>query len=205
MNKLAANTLHIAALAASDAQAYRDLMLEAYEQAADAFTTTAEERRAEPMAWWLHRIAAPNGLTQSFGAWQTQTQTQAQAQAQAQALVGTVALEYAAKPKTRHSALVIGMYVTASARRCGAGRLLVQAALAAAAARPGVLLLRLAVTEGNAPAIGLYESMGFTTWGTEPLAVRTPEGLKGKAHMFMALPRAGAAASTVGSDGGANT
>ena len=174
--------MHITALTASDAQQYRDLMLEAYVQAADAFTSTAEERRAEPMSWWVNRISAPSGLSQSFGAFQEER------------LVGTVALEFSAKPKTRHSALVIGMYVMPPVRGLGAGALLMQAAKAAAAARPEVRLLRLTLTEGNEPAQRLYESAGFLSWGVEPQAIRTPSGHKGKVHMFMQLAGAETAA-----------
>jgi ribosomal protein S18 acetylase RimI-like enzyme len=167
--------MHIAALTASDAPQYRGLMLEAYVLAADAFTSTAEEREAEPLSWWEERIAAPSGLSQSFGAFEEQQ------------LVGTVAIEYSAKPKTRHSALVIGMYVRPSARGCGAGTLLMRALVAAAKAKPEVHQLRLTVTEGNEPAIGLYRSTGFSSWGIEPMAIRTPSGYKGKVHMTMQL------------------
>jgi ribosomal protein S18 acetylase RimI-like enzyme len=173
--------MHVAALTASDALQYRELMLEAYVQAADAFTSTAEERAAEPLSWWVNRIAAPSGLGQSFGVFQGSQ------------LVGTVALEFSAKPKTQHSALVIGMYVKPQARRTGAAKLLMQAAVAAARARTGILVLRLTVTEGNAPALRLYESVGFTAWGTEPQAIHTPAGYKGKVQMSMPLARANAA------------
>ncbi len=170
--------MHVTALTFSDAQQYRDLMLEAYVQAADAFTTTAEERRAEPMSWWVNRIAAPSGLSQSFGAFQKER------------IVGTVALEFSAKPKTRHSALVVGMYVRPHARGLGAGALLMQAAIAAASVRPEVQFLRLTLTEGNEPAQRLYESVGFLPWGVEPHAIRTPSGFKGKVHMSLRLARA---------------
>lgn len=73
--------MHIAPLAAQDAPLYRELMLEAYVQAADAFTSTAEERAREPLSWWADRIAPASGLGQSFGAFQ------------AGQLVGSVALE----------------------------------------------------------------------------------------------------------------
>ena len=167
--------MHIALLTAQDAPQYRELMLEAYEHAADAFTSTAEERRTEPLAWWVNRIAAPSGLSQSFGAFQDRS------------LVGTVALEYSAKPKTRHSALVLGMYVKPSARSLGAGALLLKAAIAAARAQTKVQVLRLTLTEGNLPAMRLYESLGFTSWGVEPKAISTPSGYKGKVHMSMQL------------------
>lgn len=174
--------MHVALLTASDALQYRELMLEAYVHAADAFTSTAEERQAEPLSWWVNRIAAPSGLSQSFGAFD------------AGKLVGTVALEYSAKPKTRHSALVIGMYVKPAARRLRSGTMLMRAAVEAACSRPEVRALRLTVTEGNEPAIRLYESIGFVAWGVEPLAISTPSGYKGKVHMSMQLPGAAPAA-----------
>jgi ribosomal protein S18 acetylase RimI-like enzyme len=167
--------MHTTLLTAAHAAPYRELMLEAYVQAADAFTSTAEERAREPLSWWVNRIAAPSGLGQAFGVFQDQ------------ALVGTVALEYSAKPKTQHAALLIGMYVRPEARRLGAAALLMKAALAAAAERPGVEIVRLTVTEGNEPALRLYRSVGFRAWGTEPDAIRTPTGDKGKVHMSLRL------------------
>lgn len=150
-------------------------MLEAYEQAADAFTTTAAERAAEPETFWIRRIADPSGLGVSFGAFD------------GEALVGTVALERSAKPKTRHKALVIGMYVRPRARGAGTGRALVSAAVDHARADAELRSLTLTVTEGNAAAIGLYRSVGFREFGTEPLAILTPSGYKGKVHMWLPL------------------
>ena len=91
--------MHLTPLDHSHVDPYRELMLEAYDLAADAFTTTAEERRAEPHAWWLKRVGAEGSLTESFGAWSKGE------------LVGTVAIEYSPKPKVCHVALILGMYV----------------------------------------------------------------------------------------------
>ncbi|MFN4161207.1 MAG: GNAT family N-acetyltransferase, partial [Stenotrophomonas sp.] len=137
--------MHIARLQASDAAPYRELMLQAYETAADAFTSTAEERAAEPDAFWTRRIADPAGMGVAFGAFE------------AQALVGTVALAFSARPKTRHKAEVVGMYVAPSARGAGVGRALLGAAIAHAGTRAGLLLLTLTVTEGNEAAQRVYQ------------------------------------------------
>lgn len=168
--------MHIAPLVATDAARYRALMLHAYAAAADAFTSTPEERAAEPEAWWVARIADPRGLSQAFGAFM------------AGDLVGTVTVEFTAKPKTRHKAHLVGMFVAESARGQGIGLALVHAALAAAAKAPGVQVVTLTVTEGNAPAITLYEACGFQTFGVEPMAIATPDGLKAKVHMWLRLP-----------------
>ncbi len=167
--------MRVQRLTPAHAGAYRALMLEAYTQAADAFTSTAQEREAEPMGWWVKRIGGEGGLHECFGGFVDGD------------LVGTVAVEYSAKPKTRHSALMLGMYVRPAARGQGAGQALVQAAIAAARQRSEVLTLRLTVTEGNAPAIRLYERAGFVAWGVEPRAIRTDVDFKGKVHMALVL------------------
>jgi len=170
--------MHVVLLQPADAAPYRALMLQAYELAADAFTSTAEERAAEPESWWVRRIADPQGMTAAFGAFE------------AEQLIGTVALEFSAKPKTRHKALLIGMYVAPAARRCGAGQALLAAALAHARGRAGTLMLTLTVTEGNEAAIRLYRAAGFEAFGTEPLAILTPGGFRGKVHMGLRLAAA---------------
>jgi GNAT superfamily N-acetyltransferase len=169
--------MHIARLQASDAAKYRALMLEAYENAPDAFTSTPEERAAEPEAFWVRRIADPTGLSVAFGAFEGTD------------LVGTVALELSAKLKTRHKALVIGMYVAPSARGAGAGRALLAAAIEYAEGREGVLRLNLTVTDGNEPAVHLYRSAGFVAFGLEPMAILTPEGFRSKVYMSRSIGR----------------
>ncbi len=156
----------------ADAPQYRALMLEAYELAADAFTSTAAERATEPMDFWIRRIDDPKHMSAAFGAFVDDR------------LVGTVTLEFSARPKTRHKAHVIGMYVAPEARGMQAGRKLLALALDHARARDGVLSLVLTVTESNAPAIGLYRSAGFEVFGVEPMAIRTPDGFKAKVHMW---------------------
>lgn len=162
----------IALLTAADALRYRALMLEAYTLAADAFTSMPEERAVEPEAWWLNRIAHPLGLCVAWGAFE------------GDALIGTVALEYSAKPKTRHKALIIGMYVREAFRGTGTAQALLAAAIAHVQARPGLRAVMLDVTAGNAPAIALYRRAGFETFGTEPMAILTPTGFKAKLHMW---------------------
>jgi len=150
-------------------------MLAAYELAADAFTSTAEERAAEPESFWIKRIADPSGLSASLGAFDGEE------------LVGTVTVEFSAKPKTRHKAHLIGMYVTPSARGSGIGRALVDAAINIARARNGVSLMQLTVTEGNDSAVNLYQVAGFEAFGVEPMAILTPGGFKSKVHMWRTL------------------
>ena len=168
--------MHVARIQASDAAQYRELMLEAYALAADAFTSTVEERAAEPDAFWVKRIADPKGLSAAFGAFEGQK------------LIGTVALEFSEKPKTRHKAHVIGMYVKPGARGSRAGSALLEAALHYAKEKEGIFVLTLTATEGNASAINLYRAAGFEVFGVEPMAIFTPGGYKSKIHMWLSLP-----------------
>lgn len=162
-------------LTAAHAQAYRALMLHGYEHAPDAFTSTPQERAAAPLSMWAGRLADPAGLQAVFGVHD------------GAALVGSVALLYSAREKTRHKGELVAMYVLAPHRGKGIGRRLVDAALAHARAREGMRTLTLTVTAGNRPAIALYEAAGFQAFGTEPLAVCTPRGYLDKIHMWCDL------------------
>lgn len=173
--------MQVTLLVAADLPRYRELMLHAYRAAPDAFTSTVEERAAEPDSWWLHRIADPSGRSLVFGAFNDGR------------LVGTVTVEFGFRPKTRHKARLIGMFVHESSRGAGAGAMLVRAALAAARERPHVRVVTLTVTEGNAPAVRLYERFGFRQFGVEPMAIATPRGFRSKVHMWLPLGESGAA------------
>jgi GNAT superfamily N-acetyltransferase len=105
-------------------------------------------------------------------------------------LIGTVALEFSSKPKTKHKALVIGMYVVPAARGKNVGRALLEAAIEHAKTREGIHSLTLTATEGNEPAIHLYHTAGFEVFGVEPMAILTPGGYKAKVHMWLPLSHA---------------
>jgi GNAT superfamily N-acetyltransferase len=165
-------TAQILVLSALDAPRYKSLMLHAYEHAADAFTSTPEERSREPDTWWVKRIADPEAMTISFGA------------VAGTELVGTVALEFSAKPKIKHKALVVGMYVMPAWRGKGLARGLLQAAIEHCVARGNIGAMQLEYTEGNEPAARLYREHGFVQFGLEPMAILTPSGFKSKVHLW---------------------
>lgn len=165
----------ITVLTEEDVGRYRALMLEAYAQAPDAFTSTLDERAAEPLSWWARRIAGANGMTAVFGAFEGQE------------LIGTVAVEFSERPKTRHKAHLLGMYVKPTVRGLGTGRKLVEAVLDYLRRRPGIASVGLTVTEGNKSATKLYLRAGFVEFGTEPMAILTPSGYKAKVHMWRAI------------------
>ena len=159
-----------------DAEAYRALMLEGYARHPDAFTSTVAEREALPLAWWEKRLdASPTAEQVVFGAFD------------GDALVGAAGVLFQAREKSRHKADLFGMYVAPAARGGGFGRQLVQAVLDEAAAREGVRIVQLTVTEGNAAAQTLYERCGFRPFGVEPFAVVLQGVYLSKVHMWCAV------------------
>ena len=163
-------------LAVPDLHAYRALMLDAYEHHRDAFTSSAAERAALPLAWWESRLAdAPDVPEIVFGAFHEGR------------LVGAGGLSFEQREKARHKAMLFGMYVAPAARQGGHGRQLVMAALAAARERAGVILVQLTVTDCNVAARSLYERCGFVAFGVEPLAVAVGPEYVAKVHMWCDL------------------
>lgn len=163
-------------LVPTDAAPYRALMLESYELHPDAFTSSVAERAALPLSWWEARLdAAPMAGQVVLGAFDGDR------------LVGAAGIEFERREKARHKAGLFGMYVAAEARQGGFGRQLVDAALALAAAREGVRLVQLTVTEGNRAAQSLYERCGFEVFGVEPFAVALGTRFVSKVHMWRAI------------------
>jgi ribosomal protein S18 acetylase RimI-like enzyme len=160
-----------------DATPYRALMLDAYARHPDAFTSSAAERGALPLAWWQARLDnAPLAKEIVFGAFDGEGKS-----------VGVAGLAFETREKARHKAQLFGMAVSTSHRSHGVGAALVQAALTQARSRSGVRLVQLTVTQGNASAQRLYERFGFLPFGVEPMAVAVGEGYVAKVHMWCDL------------------
>lgn len=166
----------------TDAPAYRALMLDAYARHPDAFTSSAAERAALPLAWWEARLApGPDARECVIGAFVHD--------GTAEALAGVAGLSFEAREKVRHKATLFGMVVSPLHRGAGIGQALVEAALAEACARPDVHRVLLTVTEGNRAAEALYARCGFVAFGVEPQAVAVADGYVNKVHMACALVR----------------
>jgi len=88
------------------------------------------------------------------------------------ALVGAVSCERETRAQARHVGHLVGMMVASAQHGRGIGEALLQACVSRARAAPGLALLTLSVTDGNAAAIHLYERAGFQRYGTLPRAIR---------------------------------
>jgi ribosomal protein S18 acetylase RimI-like enzyme len=157
-------------LTPADATLYRALRLRALREHPDAFTSSWEEDRDQP----LEAAAARLAKHAFWGAYQ------------ASELYGIVGLERESRAKNRHKATVVGMYVAPEAAGQGVGRALMEALLAHAR-DAGIQSLVLTVTDGNPAATRLYERAGFRSFGVEPDAIRVEGRSYAKNHMHLDL------------------
>jgi ribosomal protein S18 acetylase RimI-like enzyme len=165
--------MQIRRLAPADATSFRTLRLRALREHPDAFTSSWEEDRDQPVEAAAARLAGHA----FWGAYQGAE------------LYGFVGLERESRPKNRHKASVVGMYVAPEVAGQGVGRALMQALLEHARGA-GLASLVLTVTDGNGPAQHLYQAMGFRSFGVEPDAIRVDGRSYGKNHMHLDLDAA---------------
>ena len=90
-----------------------------------------------------------------------------------------------------HIAFVRSVYVDPAFRSVGVARRLLGAVLHQAAQWGGIELSSLSVTAGNAPAIHLYESLGFVEVGRRPRALRVGGAYFDELDMVRFEPGAG--------------
>ena len=131
---------------------FRELRLRALVESPDAFARTLAEAQAEPDAYWLpltESVTAPGG------------QVMLVAEVEGRPVGLAFGLFDKERVKTGH---VGGMWVEPAARGRGAGHALLDSAIAWARSRE-LDRLELWVTEGNGPAIRLYERFGFADTG----------------------------------------
>ncbi len=152
---------------AGEAVPYRAIRLRALEGEPLAFGSTIEEALARPPEWWEERVrdCATGSASALFIAETAEGWCGLIGGAQG-GLIDDAPLDPAAPWD------VISMWIDPPARRLGIARGLLDA-VTAWAVEGGAGALQLMVTEGNAPAIALYESCGFAFTGyVEPLPGR---------------------------------
>ncbi|MCA9052813.1 MAG: GNAT family N-acetyltransferase [Planctomycetaceae bacterium] len=141
-------------LIASDAEAFQTLRLSALLSAPTAFASSHAEELPRTIDEIARRIDSDQH-GRSFGAFDGVE------------LVGMVHVARETRTKLAHKAWLGGVYVAPESRHCGIGRRLVSAAMAFAFGNLGVRQINLGVNSRNQPAIALYESLGFRTFGLE--------------------------------------
>ncbi len=155
------DSLNIRALTEDDARDFRRLRLRALREHPDAFGSSYEAERAQPLeavAGRMRRTAAsPDDFT--LGAYREGE------------LMGMVGFFREQREKMRHKGTIWGMFVPSEEQGKGIGRALLTEAIERARLIPGLEQVGLAVVTPNRRARGLYASLGFETYGVEPNAL----------------------------------
>jgi RimJ/RimL family protein N-acetyltransferase len=138
----------------SDAALFREIRLEALQKNPEAFGSTFEKENTQPLSWFEARL----GLADIFGAFVDGT------------LAGMAGYSAQENSKQAHKGLLWTMYVRASARNSGLGKILVAAVLDHARGR--VEMVQLTVVSENESAHRLYRAMGFVEYGYEKRALK---------------------------------
>lgn len=175
--------MEIRPLEISDAPVYRAFRLRGLREHPDAFTSSFEEETLRPLADTEKRLAASTS-EKLWGAF-----VEGEGKGGGPVMAGMVGLSRETRLKSRHKASLVSMYVAEEYSGQGLGRALVDTVLQAAKTW-GVELVILTVTDSNRQAMALYESAGFSSFGTEPDAIRVNGVSLGKTHMYRQLTHA---------------
>lgn len=106
-----------------------------------------------------------------------------------EALIGICGFIRETMPKTRHRGHITQMYVSPPAAGKGAGKGLLQAAIAQAFADPAIEQITLTVVSTNKSAIAIYEKAGFKKYGVLENCIKNETGYAD--DVLMVLTRAG--------------
>jgi ribosomal protein S18 acetylase RimI-like enzyme len=165
--------LEVVRVDASNWRTYRDVRLAMLQGAPRAFWTTYEQAASRTDEEWQQLVGQANTWL-------------ALAQGRAVGSVGSFRLP----DQPEDECVLVGMWVDPSARGRGVGERLVQTVLDAAA-RQGLRRVVLEVAHENAPALALYERMGFRATGHTGVMPHDPSITELEMERFVGAPPAG--------------
>ncbi len=142
----------------TDAQAFRELRLEALSNHPLAFSADFADYADRPLQFWVDRIKNLGEEDMIFFA------------LHGDALVGMCGIYREKSPKTRHYATIYGVYVRPDWRGLGIADELINRCEQWGKER-GVLFARLGVATSNTAAIRFYTRCGFRPYGIEPQVI----------------------------------
>ncbi|MDN2671924.1 MULTISPECIES: GNAT family N-acetyltransferase [unclassified Janthinobacterium] len=161
-------------LTPADTAAFCALRLRAILDSPSSFSSSREDELARTPEEHVQRIA-DGPLHRAFGAFDGER------------LVGFAGLRRESMRQLSHKALLWGVFVDVAQRGKGVARRLVNACIAQAEADPAVMQVHLSVNAENNAALGLYESLGFIAYGTEPRSMRVGELFYDEHHLALLI------------------
>jgi len=169
--------VEIRTLTADDVEAYWHCRLEALERDPEAFSSSVEDHRKLSRDEIRRRLTADPANNFVLG-----VLTDGK-------LLGTAGFVRESQPKMRHKGRIWGVYLSSDLRGRGIGRHLLQALLERAEEVEGVEQILISVTTTQTAAVALYQSLGFTSFGVEPNALKMGDRYVDEEYMILRLPR----------------
>ena len=167
--------LSIRELVEHELEAYKSLRDHALAHHEEAFTSDAATEADRSAQSYRARLGSGHEGGFTLGAWRGDR------------LVGAITCERDARSKVRHTGHIIGTMVASDQQSQGVGRALLDTLIARAAADAELQQLTLSVTASNRVAVRLYESAGFTRYGSLPRAIRVNGRFHDKDLMWLNL------------------
>ena len=169
--------IEIRILTAADVEAYCHCRQEALERDPEAFSSSVEDHLKLSREEILRRLTAYPADNFVFGVFAEGK------------LRGTAGFVRETQPKSRHKGRIWGVYLGAELRGQGIGRSMLQAVVERAAKIEGVEQIMLSVTTTQTAAVAAYRSLGFTSFGIEPNALKIDDRYVDEEYMALPLPR----------------
>ncbi len=167
--------MEIRVLVPADAAAYWEIRLEGLRDEPQAFGMSAAEFQETTVAGMEQRLREMPPLNFYLGAFDNHR------------LVGIATFVRETRTKDSHKGHIYGVFVTPSHRGRRIGRALIAALIERAKQQHGLEQIMLAVANTQLPAIALYRSFGFETYGTEPHALKNGDAYVDEHLMVLRL------------------
>jgi ribosomal protein S18 acetylase RimI-like enzyme len=162
-------------LTADDAAAWQGLRLQALQDAPTAFASSYEEEKDRSLDDVRNMLAGKDGAV--FGGFAGTT------------LACVASVHRESGRKMAHRACVWGVYAAPEARGTGLARAAMRALIVHARDELQVEFLSLGVNVNNAPALRLYEALGFERIGVQRGFLKVDGVLHDEMHMLFELRR----------------